>query len=121
MIECQIRGKQDTGSTKTKFRSKANNYKSTQRKFVSKEAIPKQALKQKRFHGHYYSDRQNGIEDLVITLIDTSGTLNELSRKELYWMYQLKTYAPYDLNEKEAYEAFQKLKIDCMFSIYIRK
>ena len=39
-----------TGSAKTKFRSRANNYKSTQRKFVNKEAVPKQALKQKCFH-----------------------------------------------------------------------
>ena len=38
-----------TGSTKTKFRSRANNYKRTHRKFVNKEAVPKQALKQKRF------------------------------------------------------------------------
>ena len=36
---------------KTKFR--ANNYKGTQRKFANKEAVPKQALKQKRFHEYY--------------------------------------------------------------------
>ena len=50
LTECEICGEQYTGSTKTKFRSRANNYKSTQRKFVNKEAVPKQALKQKRFH-----------------------------------------------------------------------
>ena len=33
-------------------------------------------------------------------------TLKELRRKELYWMYRLKTYAPYGLNERDAYEAF---------------
>ena len=47
LIECEICGEQYNGSTKTRFRSKANNYKSTQRKFVNKEAVPKQALKQK--------------------------------------------------------------------------
>ena len=52
--------------TKTKFRSRANTYKSTQRKFVKKESVPKQALKQKCFHEHYCSDRYNGIEDWVI-------------------------------------------------------
>ena len=92
LIECEICGEQFTGSTKTKFRSRPNNYKSTQRKFVKKEAVPKQALKQKRFHEHYYSDRNNGIEDWVITLIDSADTLKDLRKAELYWMYKLKTY-----------------------------
>ena len=93
LIECEICGEQYTGSTKTKFRSRANNYKSTQRKFVNKEAVPKQALKQKRFHEHYCSHRHNGIQDSlvitlirllkVITLIDSAETLNELRTKEL--------------------------------------
>ena len=52
LIEGKIYGEQCTGSTKTKFRSRANNYKSTQRKFMNKEAVPKQALKQKHFHEH---------------------------------------------------------------------
>ena len=68
LIECEIYGEQYTGSTKTKFRSRVNNYKRTQRKFVNKEAVPKQALKQKRFHEHYCSDRHNDIEDWVIAL-----------------------------------------------------
>ena len=101
-----IRGEQYTGSAKSKFRSRANNNKSTQRKFVSKEAVPKQALKQKHFHEHYCSDKHNGIEDWVITLIDSANTLTELRRKELYWMYKLKTYALYGLNERDVYEAF---------------
>ena len=101
-----ICGEQDTGSTKTKFRSRANNYKSKQRKFVNKGAVPKQALKQRRFHADYCSDRHNGIEDWVITLIDSAETLKELRKKELYWMYKLKTYAPYGLNERDVYEAF---------------
>ena len=50
LIECEICGEQYTGSTKRKFRSRANNYKSTQRKFVNKKAVPKQSLKQKSFH-----------------------------------------------------------------------
>ena len=52
LIECEICGEQYTGytgSTKTKFRSRANNYKSMQKKFVNKEAVPKQALKQNLF------------------------------------------------------------------------
>ena len=91
LIECQICGEQYTGSTKTKFRTRANNYNSTQRKFMNKEADPKQALKQKRFHEHYCSDRHNGIEDWVITLIGRAGTLKELCGSDLYWMCKLKT------------------------------
>ena len=106
LIECEIFGEQYTGITKKKFRSRANNYKSTQRQFVNKEAVPKQALKQKRFHEHYCSDRHNGIEDWVITLIESADTLKELRRKELYLIYKLKTYASYGLNERDVYEAF---------------
>ena len=40
---------QYTGSTKTKFRSRANNYKSTQAKVSHREAVPKQTLKQNVF------------------------------------------------------------------------
>ena len=106
LIECKIWGEQYTGSTKTKFRSRANKYKSTQRKFMNKEVVPKQAPKQKRFHEHYCSDRHNGIEGWVINLIDTAETLKELRRKELYWMYRLKPYVPYGLNERDIYEVF---------------
>ena len=61
LIECQTCGEQYNGSAKRKFRFRANNYKSTQRKFVNKEAVSKQALKQKRFNEHCCSDRHNGI------------------------------------------------------------
>ena len=73
---------------------------------MNKETVPKQALKRKRFHENYRSDRHNGIEDWVITLADSIDTLKELRRKELYWMYKLKTYAPDGLNERDVYEAF---------------
>ena len=42
LIECNICCEQYTGSTKAKFRSRANKYKSTQRKLMNKEAVPKQ-------------------------------------------------------------------------------
>ena len=72
--------------------------------FLKKEAVLKQALKQKRFHKHYCSDRYNGIQDSVIILIDSANTLKELRKKELHWMYKLKTFAPYGLNERDVYE-----------------
>ena len=73
---------------------------------LKKDVVRKEILKQKRFHEHYYSDRHNGIQDWVITLIDSADTLKELRKKELYWMYKLKTYAPYGLNERDVYEVF---------------
>ena len=73
---------------------------------ANKEAVPKQALKKKGFYEHYCSDIHKGKEDWVITLIDSAETLKELRTKELYWMYRLKTYAPYGLNERNVYEAF---------------
>ena len=45
--------------------------------FPNKEEVPKEALIQKHFNGHYCSDSQNCIEDWVITLIDSVGTLKE--------------------------------------------
>ena len=98
-------GDQYTGCTKTKFRSRANNYKSAHRDFISKKEVPKHALKQKRLHDHDCMESHTGIEDWVITLIDSTDTLKELRKKELYLMYKLKTYAPYGLNEREIYEA----------------
>ena len=53
----------------------ANNSKSMQRMFVNKETVPKYALKQKPFHEHYCSDRHNGTQDWVMTLIDGADTL----------------------------------------------
>ena len=50
---------------------------------MNKEAAAKQALKQNE---HYCSDRHHGLEDWVITLIDSVDILKELCRKKLYWM-----------------------------------
>ena len=91
LIECNTCCEQYTGSTKTKFRSRVNNYKSTQRTFMNKETVPKQALEQKHFHEHYCSDIHNGIENWVITLIVSADTLKELRRKELFWIKNLCT------------------------------
>ena len=85
----------------------ASNYKRTQQKFMNKDTVTKEALKQKRFPEHYSSDRHNGIKDWVITLIDT---VKELRRKELYWMYKLKTYAPYVLTKGMSTKRFENKK-----------
>ena len=48
---------------------------------MNKKAVRKQALKPKRFHEHYCSDKNNGIAVWVITLIDSADTLTELIGK----------------------------------------
>ena len=106
LYKCQICDEQYTGSPKTESMSRGNNYKITQRKFMNKKSVPKQVLKQKRFHVHYCSDRNNDVKDWVISLRDSADTSKELRRKELYWMYKLKTCAPYGLNKNDIYEAF---------------
>ena len=73
LIECRICGEQYTYSTKTKFRSLTNIYKSTHQKFISKKEVPNQTLKQKRFHEHYFTESH--------TSIDTLKELKPKSRK----------------------------------------
>ena len=73
---------------------------------MNKETVPKQALKQKCYHEHYCSHRHNGIDDWVITLIDSADTLKKVRAKELYCLYRLKTYALYGLNERDVYDNF---------------
>ena len=62
LIECNQCWKQYTGSSKTKFRYRANNYKSTDRKFKNQKRVPKEALKQKVFCEHFDSVGNNGIQ-----------------------------------------------------------
>ena len=84
------------GSTKTKFRYRTNNYKSTHRKFrkryVEKDlgiVIKKSELKQKLFQEHYCSEGHQGIENWSIALIDQLEDLYSRRKKELYWINRL--------------------------------
>ena len=106
LIECRVCQKPYIGSTTTKFRQRANNYKSIFRKFESKKDIPKQALNQRKFHTHYCSDDHSGIDDWLITIIDSDQDEKCLRRKELYWIHKLETFEPNGLNEREVYSAY---------------
>ena len=52
LIECRVCGKQYNSSTVTKFRARANNYKSTHRNFLKEQMLSNQTRNQKRFHEH---------------------------------------------------------------------
>ena len=74
LIECSICRKQYNGSTVTKFRATANNYKSIHRITRKEQKLSHQARKPKHFHEHYL---QNG---WGITILDHSETEKSLSQ-----------------------------------------
>ena len=106
LIECRVCGKRYKGSTVTKFPARANNYKSTHRNFRKEQILSNQARNQKHFHEHYLQNEHNGICDWEITIIDHAETVKSLRQKELYWYHELKTYAPFGLNEGDVYAAY---------------
>ena len=80
-------------STKTKFRYRIDNHKSTDRKFRKKYVekglvmvIKKSELKQKLFHKHCWSEDHQEIENWSVTFIDQVEDLNPLRKNELYWI-----------------------------------
>ena len=99
LIECNQCWKQYTGSSKTKFRYRANNYKSTHRKFKNKKQVPKKTLKQKVFHEHFCSDGHNGIQDWIIALIEQVDEERFLRQSELFWEHKLDMVYPNGLNQ----------------------
>ena len=110
--QCQYRFPY-VGSTKTKFRYRINNYKSTHRKFSKKYAekdlaivIKKSKLKQKLFHEQYCSQVHQEIENWSVTLTDQVEDLDLLRKKDLYWIKRLNTYAPNGLDVREVYEGY---------------
>ena len=106
LIECRVCRKQYNGSTVTKFRPRADNYKSTHRNFRKEQTLSNQACNQKRFHEHYLQNDHNGISNWKITIIDHAETVKSLRQKELYWYHKLKTNATYGLNEHDVYAAY---------------
>ena len=69
----------------TKFRARANKYKSTHRNFRKEQKVSHQARNQKRFHKHYLQNGHNGVCDWKITIVDHAETEKSSKQKELYW------------------------------------
>ena len=55
-----------------------------------------------KFHEHFCDGDHSGIDDWVITLIDSALSEKSLREKELFWQYKLETFFPLGLNEIEA-------------------
>ena len=90
----------------TKFRARANNYKSTYRNFRREQILSNQARNQKCFHEHDLQNDHNGICEWEITITDHAETVKYLRQIELYWYHKLKTYASFGLNERDVYAAY---------------
>ena len=85
--QCQYRFPY-VGTTKTKFRYRINNHKTTYKMFpkeyVEKElaiVIKKSELKQKLFHERYCSEGDQGNENWSVTLINQVEHLDSLRKK----------------------------------------
>ena len=92
-LSCKVCALQYVGSTVVRFRLRWNNYKCSQR-----AALEGVTPKQNYFHQHFLSEEHLGLlEDCQITLIDKTDS-SDPTRREFFWMYEPKTFAPLELN-----------------------
>ena len=94
LFSCEACSKQYTGSTES-FRSRFNNYKSAHRNYIKRNTV-----KQASFHAHFENDK-HGMSDWEITLIDQTESVSDLRRRESFWQYELDTFQPNELNERD--------------------
>ena len=92
-ISCKVWGLQYVGWTVDRFRLRWNNY-----KCFHKVALEGGTPKQNYFHQNLLSDDHHGLlEDCKIIFIDKTDS-SHLTRREFFWMHQLKTFALLGLN-----------------------
>ena len=100
MLSCKTCGKQYTGETVDKFRSRWNNYKTDPRKAASGNI---ESRKQQFLQNHLLQDDHHGfLEDVEVTLIDKTQA-SDPTKREYYWMRTLKTLYPDGLNLESDY------------------
>ena len=95
LFSCKTRSNQNTGSTES-FRSRFNYYKSTHRNFIKGNTV-----KQASFHAHFDDDKYHGMSDWEIALINQAESVEDLRRRVSFWEYQLDTFQPNRLNERD--------------------
>ena len=100
MLSCKTCGKQYTGKTVDKFRSRSNNYKTDARKAASGNL---ESCKQRFLQNNFLQDDHHGfLEDAEATLIDKTQA-SDTTKREYYWMRTLKTLYPDGLNLESDY------------------
>lgn len=96
LVTCKTCKIQYVGSTDPPFRLRVNNYKACYRKYISSKSVP-----QASFHAHFAQEDHNGMDDWEFTLIDQSTNLPSVRRREIFWQYELNTFHPDGLNERD--------------------
>ena len=95
LFSCKACSKQYTGSTES-FRSRFDSCESALRSFIKGNTV-----KQASFHAHFEDDKHHVISDWEITLIDQTDSVGDLRRRESFWQYELDTFQPNGLNERD--------------------
>ena len=81
LVNCKCCQKQYVGSTSTRFRLTFNNYKSCHIKDSLNKSVP-----QESFHAHFKEQSHNGMNDWQCTIIDKAENLEQLRRREAFWL-----------------------------------
>ena len=85
--------KQYVGQTVDIFRSRWNNYKSNDRKYLVGDPCM-----QEHIFEHFNSEGHTGfLENVSVTFIDKTDSQNP-EKRENYWIHTLKTMVPWGLN-----------------------
>ena len=95
LFTCKTCSKQYTGSTED-FRPRFNNYRCAHRNFLKRKKV-----KQESFNAHFAEANHNGEEDWEVRLIDQTDNVEDLRKRESFWLHELKTVKPNELNERE--------------------
>ena len=99
LLKCRICGEAPyVGKAKTKFRARFDNYKRAHRSYKKTRKVSQQ-----RSHEHQDQHIHNGTDDWQFTLIEQCEKHKQLKEKKTIWQYRLKTFYPYELNEKKEY------------------
>ena len=58
-------------------------------------------MEQESFNAHFAEANHNGEEDWEVRLIDQSDNVEDFRKRESFWLHELKTVKPNELNERE--------------------
>ena len=59
-------------------------------------------VKEASFHAHFEDVKHHGMSDWEINLVDQAESVDDLRRRESFWQYELDTFQPNGLNERDA-------------------